>query len=580
MYCRAVACDFDGTGATNGRLEPEVAAALSTARTRGLVTLLVTGRLLGEVQALTPDLSMFDAVVAENGAVIHLPDMKRTIQLGLPPPEQFLGELRAHGVPFQAGAVVVGTWNRHLPQVMELIQRFGLDTQPIFNRDALMLLPSGLNKAVGTRRALAELSRSERNLIAFGDAENDLPMLALAEVGIAARQAVGAVVAQADEQLAREDGAGVARYIYQLLELGGTVPTPSRQQVILGTTADGTPAVLPSSGTNVMVTGDPRSGKSWLTGLVSEQLLDHGYRLCVIDPEGDHVSLGERPQVLVLGSDLGLPEPTAVPRLLCRQPMSLVLDLSGLSVEEQATYVDQLLVELGPACAATGLPQWVVVDEAQYFFHEANALARHFGGATNFLFATYRPSLVSDAVCAAVNSFLIRDTAVEEERYFITSLLQTYGPRDLVPADALAELRNGHVGLLTAHPTEPRWQAFAPVGRLTGHTHHGHKYSDTRFPEDKAFRFLGAGNVALVEARSILEFHDAVQLVPISCLYHHLSNRDFSRWVEQVVRDHDLAHGLAKLERGLLAGMQPNRLGILAHIEERYVVQRDTTRAA
>ena len=201
MYCRAIACDFDGTGATNGHPAPEVYAALAAARTQGIVTLLVTGRVLDDVQRACEDLSPFDAVVAENSAVIHLCSIGRTILIGDPPPEHFLGELRAQGVPFHTGAVIVGTWEQHAYKLLELIRRFGLDGQLIFNRAALMVLPSGINKAVGIRRALEELGRSERNLIAFGDAENDIPMLTEAEMGVAARGSVPAVLSLADDRI-------------------------------------------------------------------------------------------------------------------------------------------------------------------------------------------------------------------------------------------------------------------------------------------------------------------------------------------------------------------------------------------
>ena len=40
MYCRVIACDFDGTGAADGRMSPEVAAALGKARAKGYTTLL------------------------------------------------------------------------------------------------------------------------------------------------------------------------------------------------------------------------------------------------------------------------------------------------------------------------------------------------------------------------------------------------------------------------------------------------------------------------------------------------------------------------------------------------------------
>src|SRR6516165_5655141 len=113
MYCRVLACDFDGTGATNGHPAPELYAALGAARAQGITTLLVTGRVLEDVQRALGEFSPFDAVVAESGAVVYLCGGGRTIILGSPPPAHFLGELRAQGVSFHTGNVIVGTWEQH-----------------------------------------------------------------------------------------------------------------------------------------------------------------------------------------------------------------------------------------------------------------------------------------------------------------------------------------------------------------------------------------------------------------------------------------------------------------------------------
>jgi len=61
------------------------------------------------------DFSAFDAVVVENGAVVWLRESDRPIVPGAPPSDEFLGRLRASGVPFHAGAVVVGTGTRTCP---------------------------------------------------------------------------------------------------------------------------------------------------------------------------------------------------------------------------------------------------------------------------------------------------------------------------------------------------------------------------------------------------------------------------------------------------------------------------------
>jgi hydroxymethylpyrimidine pyrophosphatase-like HAD family hydrolase len=572
MYCRVIACDFDGTGASNGRMAPEVSGALEAARTHGIVTLLVTGRVLEDLQAVCGDLSPFDAIVAENGAVIWLCGLERMIQVGTPPPEHFLGELRARGVPFHTGSVVVGTWEHHAAQLLELVRQFGIDGQLTFNRSALMLLPSGVNKAVGVRRALEELGRSERNLIAFGDAENDLSLLSAAEVGVAARGAVAAVAAQADDRLSQPDGAGVALYIRRLVENNWTLPTPARHQLVLGKTAGDKPATLPSSGMNLVISGDPRSGKSWMAGLIAEQLIERGYILCIIDPEGDYISLGQRARVMALGHDLALPAPAAVPRLFASEPVSLILNLSSLALHEQAEYVDALLCGLEETRSISGIPHWILIDEAHYFFHDTTPCLRRLNSETgNFILVTYRPSLIASDIYGRIKAHVITACEVEEERYFMTKLLQARGPRGLIPHEALQALQIAHAGLLMEGPDGSTWQVFLPSQRVTPHAHHARKYAETRLPDDKAFRFLYTDVPVL--AHNMNEFYKAIQSVPIASLRHHLRAGDFSKWAAGILGDEQLAHGLRKLERTAPPDATPDRTEILAHIEDHYLIQ-------
>jgi hydroxymethylpyrimidine pyrophosphatase-like HAD family hydrolase len=129
MYCRVLACDFDGTGAIDGRLSPEVAEALGAARERGIATLLVTGRVLEALAIAKVDLTAFDAVVAENGAVVRLPRRDQTLRIAEPPPERLLTALREKGIPFHAGSVVIGTWEQHAADLLHMVRRLGLDQQ-------------------------------------------------------------------------------------------------------------------------------------------------------------------------------------------------------------------------------------------------------------------------------------------------------------------------------------------------------------------------------------------------------------------------------------------------------------------
>jgi hydroxymethylpyrimidine pyrophosphatase-like HAD family hydrolase len=71
MHLIALACDLDGTLADSGEVAADTWALLRQAKTAGLALLLVTGRIL---QSFTPDgpyAEIFDAIVAEDGAVVY-----------------------------------------------------------------------------------------------------------------------------------------------------------------------------------------------------------------------------------------------------------------------------------------------------------------------------------------------------------------------------------------------------------------------------------------------------------------------------------------------------------------------------
>jgi len=574
MYCRVIACDFDGTGAVDGHPAPELYAALAAARAQGIVTLLVTGRVLEDVQRACEELSPFDAVVAENGAIVQLCGLGRTIQIGEPPSEHFLGELRAQGIPFHIGAVIVGTWEQHANKLLELVRRFGIDGQLIFNRAALMLLPSGINKAVGIRRALDALARSERNLIAFGDAENDIPMLVGAELGVAARGSVPAVSALADDSISQPGGAGVAHYIRRVIERRGILATPCRRAVTIGSNATGTAVTLPGSGCNLVISGDPRSGKSWIAGLLAEKLIEDGYRICIVDPEGDYAQMAQRSKIVAFGHDLTLPSPAAGARLLSTEPLSVVLTLAALTPIEQMNYVSELLAALQEIRNGTGIPHWLMIDEAHCFFRPQSPCLKYLDSITgSFCLVTYRPSLLASEAYNTVGAHIFTTTKVEEERYFVTKILQSHSKLRMAAHTALDEIDAPKVGLLTTNRGVPAWQVFTPGDRITCHVHHARKYADSRLPENKAFRFLNGGDPLTVH--NMNEFYRAIQTVPLASLRHHLLAGDFSRWVSEVMGDQQLARGLRKLERAIPAGAAPDRAEILAHIQDHYLIQQE-----
>src|SRR5262245_40478156 len=150
MRYEALATDYDGTLAKGGRVDEPTLAALEELRRTGRRLLLVTGRTLDDLHRVFPHTDLFERVVAENGAVIHVPGAREVRGLAEAPPAAFVDRLRASGItPLDTGRVIVATTEPYETTVIETIRELGLELQVIFNKGAVMVLPSGVNKATG-----------------------------------------------------------------------------------------------------------------------------------------------------------------------------------------------------------------------------------------------------------------------------------------------------------------------------------------------------------------------------------------------------------------------------------------------
>ena len=74
----------------------------------------------------------------------------------------------------------------------------------------------GVNKAAGLAEVAEELGIEAKDVVAFGDYPNDVPMLAWAGLGVAVANAHAEVLAVADEVTASNDEDGVAIVLERL----------------------------------------------------------------------------------------------------------------------------------------------------------------------------------------------------------------------------------------------------------------------------------------------------------------------------------------------------------------------------
>lgn len=214
----ALACDYDATLASAGKIGPQALAALIRLKVRGRKIILVTGRELDDLRTVCPRLDLFDFIVAENGAVLFRPATGGTRTLGAPPPAGFVEALRQQGVkPLSAGLAIVATTREHFEIAGKTIAAMGLDLEFIFNRSSLMMLPTGINKGTGLRLALEELRLSPQNVVGIGDAENDDAFLSICGYYVAVANAIPAIQEAADLVTDGDHGAGVAEVIDHIL---------------------------------------------------------------------------------------------------------------------------------------------------------------------------------------------------------------------------------------------------------------------------------------------------------------------------------------------------------------------------
>ncbi len=215
---QAIALDYDGTLASDGRVPSPTLAGLRRLRGAGCRLILVTGRERLSLSVAFPQQELFDRIVAENGALVYEPPYGRETLLADPPPQHFVMELLQKAVrPLSVGTVIVSTTRDQEANVQQTIRESGLDLHLSFNRESLMVLPAGVNKGTGLEAALDSLAISFRDVIAVGDAENDLPFLSRSGCAVAVANALPAVKEIADLVTVQAEGAGIVELADQVL---------------------------------------------------------------------------------------------------------------------------------------------------------------------------------------------------------------------------------------------------------------------------------------------------------------------------------------------------------------------------
>jgi HAD superfamily hydrolase (TIGR01484 family) len=570
----ALATDYDGTLAHDGVVSPTTVEALERLCETGRKLLLVTGRELPDLMRAFARLDLFDRVVAENGALLYRPATREEQPLGEAPPDVFVNALRGRGVaPLSVGRVIVATWHPNEEVVLETIRDLGLELQVIFNKGAVMVLPSGINKAAGLSAALGQLGLSSHNVVGIGDAENDHAFMRLCECSAAVSNALPMVQERADYVTMADHGAGVVELIDMIVatDLVELAPRLSRYNLLLGTRADSEeqPVDLKPYGTNLLLTGSSGSGKSTIATAILERLAEQHYQFCIIDPEGDYESFEG---AVVLGDPSRSPSVDAVMDLLEKSDQNAIVNMLGIGIADRPAFFEKLLPRLQELRARSGRPHWIVIDEAHHLLPtswrpSSTTLPQELSG---LMLITVHPDHVAPAVLSLIDTIVAVGEAPEQAIRAFSAVLERSraGGETHIPTIEPTQLETGEALVWSRASGEPpfRIRTAPPRGERRRHLR---KYAEGNLGEDKSFYFRGPSGKLNLRAQNLTLFNQIAEGVDDETWLYHLKQGDYSRWFRQSIKDDGLADEVARIE-GQRADAAQSRAAVKAAIEARY----------
>ena len=554
MRYLALATDYDGTLAHHGAVDAATLEGLRRLQATGRKLILVTGRQMDDLLQVFPEAAIFDRIVAENGALLNLPDQRETRLLAQPPPAAFAEALKNRGVqPVAVGQVVVATVQPNETAALEVIRELGLELQVIFNKGSVMILPSSVNKATGLKAALQDLQLAAHNVVGVGDAENDHAFLRLCECGVAVANALEAVKTSADYVTKGRASEGV-RELMELLvteDLRSVDSRLARHRIALGYVGDELISVSPY-GPSLLIAGPSGAGKSTVVRGFLERLAEQRYQVCVVDPEGDYDQLGV---AVTLGTAERAPSVDEALTLLRNPTQNVVINLLGLRLQERPGFFHALLPRVQELRAATGRPHWLVIDEAHHLLPASSGPVELTvpETLTSTLLITVHPDRLAKSVLDRIDVVVAVGSP--------TDVLRPFGQR------AEGELSAGETLVWFRKDGSPRRMRAIPAH--IEQRRHLRKYAAGDLGPN-AFHFRGPDGRLNLRAQNLAMFVQIAEGVDDETWLYHLRKGDYSKWIQTAIKDHDLEEAARNAERlGDKPAAESRRL-IKEAIEQRY----------
>ena len=563
MHFLALAADFDGTLAHHGSIAPETVQALNLLKESGRRLVLVTGREMSELKHTFPGLGLFDRIVAENGGVIHDPATGREHTIAATPPAAFVEKLmERHVEPISVGRTIVATWHPHETAVRDAIEELGLDLQIILNKGAVMVLPAGLNKATGLKAALGELEISPVNVVAVGDAENDLAFLQICGCSAAVANALPAIKEACDIGLSGDHGAGVAELIERIIREDAGLLPPSRLGLLVGIDRESEEVYLQPDEA-VLVAGGSGSGKSCFATLLTERMIEKQLEFCVIDPEGDYEDLKHAVPIGDAKNPVSVDE---VVRVLRTAGLNLVINTVAVGLSERRRFLENLLPSVLKVRAKTGRPHWLIIDEAHHFAPRfaatpSDELAQKLSGTA---LITVDPKWLPVAVLQRIDVLIALGSGA-------SGAVAAFAKEASIRKPDMPNLGPGEA-LIWSHQSPGRCRAVKIENPKQTHGRHRGKYAMGDVGPEHSFYFHGSAGQSVRRARNLAEFIHIIDEIGDDLWEKHLRAGDFTLWFRDVVQDEELARQGTEIATDRKLSARESRRHLKDAIRRRYAI--------
>ncbi|HWK03216.1 MAG TPA: HAD hydrolase family protein [Puia sp.] len=562
MRYQILATDYDGTLADQGQVGEYVIEKLRQLQATGRMAVLVTGREMKDLILVFPAYKIFHYIVAENGALIHETATGKEQLLGPPPDPRFVKALEDKGVhPMSVGRVIVATWEPYEQIVLDTIKTSGVERQVIFNKGAVMILPSGINKATGLQALLHSLHLSLHNTVGIGDAENDSALLQASECAVAVSNALPALKAMADWVTVAAHGQGVIELIDGLIanDLSQIHGGLSRHNLELGKEEDGSPFSICPYRSGILISGISGSGKTTLTISIMELLISKGYQFCLIDPEGDYLEL---PGSVVLGSGSSLPTIEEIREFLKDPSQNLVICTLSISLADRPAFFVRLMPVLLDLRRRYGHPHWILLDEAHHLVSPSPGLSSDWlsDDLNNFILISTSPDTLEKAMLSKVGMLL---TIGKNPHYPFDQFCRMMG--ESVPGD-IPFLAEDEICVWERNSPRPPYKVRF---RLPSQLQQRHKKKYAQGNMDKnSFVFTGRENKLRLKANNLMVFMQMAEGVDPDTWLYHLHRKDYTNWFRHAIHDEELARVGEEAEK--IKDPRASRKHILDFIANKY----------